>query len=77
MKYLLILLALLAGVWIWRNGRREALRAKQAARRPAAPQLQDMVRCTVCSVHLPASDAVTVRAGVFCCPEHQKQAGVR
>ncbi len=72
MKYLLILLAVLAGVWIWRNSRREALRAQQAARKPAPPQLQDMVRCSVCGVHLPATDAVAVRSGVFCCPEHQK-----
>ena len=73
MKYFLILLAVAAGIWIWRSGRREALRAREAARRPAPPQLQDMVRCSVCGVHLPATGAVAVRSGVFCCPEHQKQ----
>ena len=72
MKYLLILLAVLAGVWIGRNGRREALGAQQAGGNPAPPQLQDMVRCSVCGVHLPATASVAVRSGVFCCPEHQK-----
>ena len=51
MKYLLILLAVLAGVWLWRKQR---VQQEQPPQRRAPPQLQDMVRCQVCDLHLPA-----------------------
>lgn len=72
MKYLLILLAVLVGFGLWHNRRRETLR-DHAARKAPPPQLQNMVHCAVCGVHLPASEAIRVRAGVFCCPEHRDQ----
>ena len=75
MKYLLILLAILVGAWLWRNNRRAELRdqAQTRARQATPQQLQDMVRCKVCGVHLPSSDAVRIGSGVFCCPEHAPQ----
>ena len=73
MKYLLILLAVLAGVWLWRKQRVQQEQA-QAPQRRAPPQLQDMVRCQVCDLHLPARDAVTTSAGVFCGEEHARRA---
>jgi hypothetical protein len=33
-----------------------------------------MVRCQVCDLHLPARDAVTTSAGVFCGEEHARRA---
>ncbi len=72
MKYFLLLLVVLAGVWRWRQKRR-AVRGAQESAAPT-PQLQDMVCCTVCAVHLPLREAERVRAGVFCCPEHASSA---
>ena len=31
---------------------------------------EDMVRCSICGVHLPASEAVTSRGDFFCSKEH-------
>lgn len=63
----------LAGVWLWRTHRE----AEQAPRRGAPappPLLQDMVRCPVCAVHVPKTDAVAGRHGLYCCAEHRRRA---
>jgi uncharacterized protein len=36
----------------------------------AAKQGEDMVRCLVCGVHLPKSEAVTSRGEIYCSKEH-------
>ena len=72
MKYLLILLAVLAGVWLWRKQRIQ--QEQDTTRRPPPPQLQDMVRCQVCDLHLPARDAVRTAEGTFCGEEHARRA---
>ena len=71
MKYLLVLAVVLVGFWYWRNQRR-AERSKAAPPKPAEPVLpQDMVRCPVCSVHLPRSDALPGSDGkLYCSAEH-------
>jgi uncharacterized protein len=75
MKYLLVLAVVLVAVWIWRNNRREEKEQTPAAKAPAA-QPQDMVRCPVCSVHLPRSDALPGPNGqLYCCQEHRLRAG--
>jgi uncharacterized protein len=68
MKYLLVLIVVAVGVWLWRQGRREAMReAQQATQQRAAPAAvaapQAMVRCAHCGLHLPAVDAVAGRSG--------------
>ena len=77
MKLLVILLVVLFGLWLWRRGR-EADRAERTPHRPAArrpPALpNEMVRCAVCGLHLPATDALTTGDASFCSPEHQRQA---
>lgn len=73
MKYLLVLAVVLVAAWIWRNNRR-------VGRGPGGPPPlavpQDMVRCPVCSVHLPRSDALAGPDGaLYCCQEHRLRAG--
>ena len=82
MKYIIVLVVVVFAVWLWRTGRDRALRdrADQKAKPPAVnPKLeepQDMVRCPVCSVHLPRIDALPGPGGqVYCCAEHSRQAG--
>jgi uncharacterized protein len=71
-KLLLILLAIAAVAWWWRRGQRAA---KTAARPDAVAAPQPMVCCARCGVHLPASNAVTGRAGrVYCCAAHRREA---
>jgi uncharacterized protein len=76
-KALIILLAVLAAVWLWRNGRRKELaaRKKPAESAPPPPAIpEDMVRCPVCGVHLPHGDALVGRQGEYCSAAHRQQA---
>ncbi len=76
MKYLLILAIVLIAVWLWRNNRREEKKQAPPAAKAPLPAPQDMVRCPVCSVHLPRSDALPGPGGqLYCCREHQQSAG--
>jgi uncharacterized protein len=74
MKYFILLVVVLAVLWYWRNARSgEAPRAKPKAGPGALPQ--DMVRCPVCSVHLPRSDALPGPDGqLYCCAAHRQSA---
>lgn len=73
MKFLLVTVAVLLGVWLWRSGRRVDAPPSQP---PTAPENhpQEMVRCAQCGVHLPLSDAVTGRQGVYCSEAHRSSA---
>lgn len=75
MKFLLLLAIVLLVVWLWRGGRDQE-RAGDAQDRSARPRpgpaQQDMVQCSVCSVHLPRPDALPGSDGRFyCCAEHR------
>lgn len=75
MKFLLVLVVVLIGVWMWRNGRQlgDSQHKPQAPKKnPAEPQ--EMVSCQLCGVHFPRADAVTGRLGVYCCSEHHLRA---
>ena len=77
MKYLLVLAIVLVALWLWRNNRRvdKQQQPPPAAQPPLAPP-QDMVRCPVCSVHLPRTDALAGPDGrLYCCQEHRLRAG--
>jgi uncharacterized protein len=75
MKYLLVLAVVLVAVWMWRNNRR--MEKDDRPKAPPPPVLpQDMVRCPVCSVHLPRVDALAGPDGnLYCCQEHRLRAG--
>jgi uncharacterized protein len=75
MKYLLVLAVVLVAVWIWRNNRRIEQQERPPSKQPP-PAPQDMVRCPVCAVHLPRSDALPGPDGrLYCCNEHRLRAG--
>ncbi len=79
MKLLLVFLVVLFGIWLWRQGRLAERADRQpptpnAPRKPAALP-NEMVRCAVCGLHLPATEALSSGGRSFCSSEHQRQAG--
>jgi uncharacterized protein len=77
MKYLVVVLVVLAVLWIVRTSSRSGDDGGSAAagrRSPAQPQ--DMVECPVCAVHLPRTEALAGPGGqLYCCAEHRARAG--
>jgi uncharacterized protein len=75
MKYLLVLAVVAVAFWIWRNNRRAEV-ADRTARRPDPRhdgKPVTMVACRVCGTHLPHTDAVQGRQGLYCGQEHRQQ----
>ena len=62
---------------LFRGFRRHA--GMQDSARSAPPRdkhvPEDMVRCTVCGVHLPRSESFTSRGKFFCTDEHRRLGG--
>jgi len=79
MKYLLVLAVIAIAIWFWRRGRQEEMRSR--APKPQAPPAvgppKAMVRCAHCGLHLPATDAITGPAGIYCSAAHRKAAESR
>ena len=80
MKFVLVVLVVLFGVWVWRRNRREELQEREEARAvrkpPAAAstppaEAVEMVRCLHCGVHCPSTDAISGRLGVYCSTQHR------
>lgn len=78
MKYLLVLAVVFVALWLWRKGRRDAMRDRAAAARTAPPPSvaapREMARCDHCGLHLPLTDAITGRDGVYCSAAHRQAA---
>jgi uncharacterized protein len=75
-KYLLLIVVVLAVVWYLRGGARHMRGSTQDETRAAPPPApQDMVECPVCHVHLPRADALPGPDGqLYCCAEHRPRA---
>jgi uncharacterized protein len=73
MKYILLLAVVLGTIWLMRSLRKPRLPPQQPdAKPPAASQEpEDMVRCAQCGVHLPRSESLPGRGGVFCSEAHR------
>jgi uncharacterized protein len=70
MKFVLLVLAVMALLWLLRSSRRGPRPPR--AETPAAPvELQTMVSCAHCGVHLPRNEALPGRGGVFCGDAHR------
>lgn len=65
MKYLLILMAVLAGVWWIRQQRKP----DPAPKKPSGPQV--MLPCAHCGTHVPEADAIQGNQGVYCSAAHR------
>ncbi|MGH8731734.1 MAG: PP0621 family protein [Burkholderiales bacterium] len=67
-KFLLVIAVFIVVYLFLRSYRR---RVEAAPPPPAAAKHgEDMVRCRICGVHLPKSEAVTSRGEIYCSKEH-------
>ncbi len=69
MKYLILILAVLALVWLLRGARRRM--GAPPPKPPVHDSAQPMVSCLHCGVHLPRDEALPGRGGVFCGEAHR------
>lgn len=75
MKFLLILLVILVAVWLMRRGSASGHGRQQQPRPEGTPQVQPMVECAHCGVHLPANEAVIGSEGRTYCSDAHRLAG--
>lgn len=76
MKYILLIAVVLGTLWLMRSLRKPKLPPQPGATPPPAssptPALpEDMVSCVQCGVHLPRSESLPGRGGVFCSEAHR------
>jgi uncharacterized protein len=68
MKYLVLLLIVLAGVWWLRQQRRPD---RPSSHTPSDPHT--MVACTHCGVHVPETEVVPGQRGTYCSEAHRQR----
>ena len=74
MKYLLVLIVVMVGIWVWRSNRAADRSEPRRGQPKDAAAAVDMVGCDVCGLHCPRNDAIVGREGVYCCTQHRNQA---
>lgn len=70
LKWLLVIAVLVVVVLLMKSAARRAGLPKHEAREA---QVEDMVRCHVCGVNLPRSEAILSRGRFYCGEEHRRQ----
>ncbi|MCP5279602.1 MAG: hypothetical protein H6935_14790 [Thiobacillus sp.] len=65
----IILVTLLLVLWFKHMGKQ---RGGRAGKPPAPKQAEDMVRCKVCGVNMPRSEALMSKGQFYCCDEHRR-----
>lgn len=77
MKLVVVLLAVVLLVWLLLgSSRRRAKDARTGAAAKPSPQVEGMVSCAHCGVHLPKSLALALAGQTYCCVAH-RDAGPR
>ncbi len=73
MKYILLLAVVLGTLWLMRSLRKPKLPPQPGSTPPPAPPAspEDMVSCAQCGVHLPRSESLPGRGGIFCSEAHR------
>lgn len=54
---------------------KSAGRRSELPRKTREPEVEDMLRCHVCGVNLPRSEAILSRGRFYCGEEHRRQDG--
>jgi uncharacterized protein len=72
MKFLIVIAVVVAVLWLMRSLRKPHLPPTPKPPQAVEPENEDMVACVQCGVHLPRSEALPGRGGVFCGEAHRK-----
>lgn len=72
MKFFFILLVVLIGLWFWKQ--RQKKPSQPATPTPNQNKQVIMLKCGVCGVHVPDTDALAGQRGAYCSAEHRRQA---
>lgn len=84
MKYALVVGLVLVVFWLWRSSRQNRMNDKsdknsKNSMQPGSgkPQITStqIVACKVCGLHLPHTDALAGKHGLYCSSAHRQQAG--
>jgi uncharacterized protein len=76
LKYAVVILVVLLGVWLWRKNRSDAKQDAPPTVRKASPQPnlpQIMVSCAVCGVHLPQNESLQGKKNHYCSLAHRQK----
>jgi uncharacterized protein len=71
MRFVVLVILVVAAVWLIRRALRAAARPDQT-RQKNAPVQQDLVSCARCGVHLPRAEARESAGRLFCGEEHAR-----
>jgi uncharacterized protein len=77
MKYVVVVGLILLVFWAWRSSRKNRVNDKsshQAASSNQQIKATQIVACKVCGLHLPHTDAVAGKQGLYCSIAHRQQA---
>lgn len=78
MKYLLVLVVVVVGLWmLLRKRQAPAVRPSAKAAKTTAPTLATMVACAHCDLRLPQTEALADAEGRLYCSEAHRRAGPR
>lgn len=74
MKFLLVAAVVVFVLWIAGASRRRVAGRRARSEAPAPPPAREnMVACSRCGVHLPRSEALPGRGGLFCSEGHRAE----
>jgi uncharacterized protein len=68
-KIITVILLVILGVYLFK---RLAGQKGAPPRKPENKAAEDMVRCQVCGVNLPRSEAILSQGHFYCCDEHRR-----
>lgn len=69
-KIVILAIAFAAALWLLRGLRK---RSTDEVPPPPTPDVETMVRCAGCGVHLPRGEAVMSQQRFFCSSQHQSE----
>jgi uncharacterized protein len=79
LKFAVVILVVLLGIWFWRRNRADSevtkkdssMQSPQTSQKEASAQM--MLSCAVCGIHLPKNDAQFGKLGSYCSSAHRQQ----